>query len=115
MGDTFERAQRYRREHAVEIDRGKRRMNIAMAFVIGVLAVGILVVAVWQLSPVGLLGALVALAAPWAWMRADRVRVDEIAREHRAAYAAEFGWTVLSVALLAGGYALFVAALVNGW
>jgi hypothetical protein len=115
MGDTFERAQRYRREKAGEIDRGKRQMNLAMAILLGILAAGILVVAVWQLSPVGILGALVALAAPWAWMRADRVRVDEIAREHQRAYAAEFGWTVLAVALLAGGYALFIAALVNGW
>jgi hypothetical protein len=115
MGDTFERAQRYRREHAGEIDSGKRQMNVATAILLGILALGILAVAVWQLSPVGIIGALVALAAPWSWMRADRVRVDEIAREHQRAYAAEFGWTVLAIALLAGGYALFITALVHGW
>lgn len=115
MGDAFERAQVGRRENAGAIDRGKHRSNLALAIVLGIFAVGITVVAVVRLNPVGLLAGLIALASPYAWMRGDAARVDEISPEHRNAYAKEFGWSVLAIALLAGGYALFIAAMVNGW
>ncbi|MCW2793467.1 MAG: hypothetical protein JWO76_2565 [Nocardioides sp.] len=115
MGDAFERAQAGRRENADDIDRGKHRSNVTLAIVLGIFAAGITVVALVQLSPVGLLAGLVALVSPYAWLRGDRARVDEISPEHRDAYAKEFGWSVLAVALLAGGYALFIAAMVNGW
>ena len=115
MGGAFERAQQTRRDDAEAIDRGKRLSNQLLAGLLGILALGIAVVAVWQLSPVGMVAGVLALGSPWAWMRGDRARVDEISAEHQRAYAAEFGWSVLAVALLAGGYALFIAAMVNGW
>ncbi len=115
MGGAFERAQETRRNDAEAIDRGKRLSNLLLAGLLGVFAAGIAVVAVWQLTPVGMLAGLVALGSPWAWLRGDRARVDEISAEHQRAYAAELGWSVLAVALLAGGYALFIAAMVNGW
>ena len=115
MGGAFQRAQQTRRDDAEAIDRGKHLSNLLLAALLGVLAVGIVVVAVWQLTPVGLLAGLIALGSPWAWMRGDRSRVDGISAAHRRAYAAELGWSVLAVALLGGGYALFIAAMVNGW
>jgi hypothetical protein len=115
MGDAFDRAQAGRRDNADAIDRGKHRSNVALAVVLGIFALGITVVAVVRFTPVGLLAGLVALGSPYAWMRGDAARVDEISPENRNAYAQEFGWSVLAVALLAGGYALFIAALVNGW
>jgi hypothetical protein len=115
VSGIFDRAQAARKRDAAAIDRGKRRGNIAIAVVLGVFALGITVVAVATLTPVGVLGGLLACTSPWCWMRGDRARVDEIAPEHRAAYAKEFGWSVLAIAALAGGYALFIAAMVNGW
>lgn len=115
MNDAFERAQAGRRENAEAIDRGKHRSNVALAIVLGIFALGITVVAVVEFTPVRLLAGLVALGSPYAWMRGDAARVDEISAAHRNAYAREFGWSVLAIGLLAGGYALFIAALVNGW
>jgi hypothetical protein len=115
MGDEFERAQAGRRENADAIDRGKHRSNVALATVLGIFALGITVVAVVRFTPVGLLAGVIALASPYAWMRGDAARVDEISPKNRNAYARELGWSVLAVALLAGGYALFIAAMVNDW
>lgn len=115
MGRTFQRAQRMRQERAEAIDEGKRTSNLLTAGLLGILAAGITVVALVLLSPLGILGGLLALLSPWAWMRGDRARVDEIAPEHQRAYAAETGWSLLSVACLAGGYALVITALIHGW
>ena len=115
MSDRFQKAQELRRDDAEAIDRGKHRLNLLTAAVLGVIAAGALFGAVVMRSPVGILGALVALGSPWCWMRADRNRVDEISADHRDAYAREFGWTLVAIALLVGGYALFIAAAVNGW
>lgn len=115
MSDAFERAQAARRKDADAIDRGKHGSNVALAVVMGVFAVGITVVAVVEFTPVRLLAALIALGSPYAWMRGDGARVDEISPENRNDYAKELGWSVLAVALLAGGYALFIAANLNDW
>jgi hypothetical protein len=104
-----------RDEHADAVDAYHHRRNLMIALLLGVFACGIVLGAVVGRSPLGALAALVAIGSPWAWMRGDRARVDEIGAEHRGSYAREFGWSVLAIALLAGGYALLIAALVNGW
>lgn len=108
---TFARAQRFRREHADELDRSQHRSALLLAGLLGIMAAGIALGAVVGRSWVGGLGALVAVASPWCWLRGDRHRVDEIAPEHRGSYARQFGWSLLAILALATGFALLIVGV----
>jgi len=110
----FDRAQAYRAAHAGEVAARRHRLTLMTAGLLAILGAGALLGAIVAGSWVAALGGLIALSGPWAWLRGDRARTV-VDAEHRNGAARELGWMLLAIALVAGGYAFFVAALVKGW
>ncbi len=110
----FERAQAYQAAHADEVAARRHRLNLMTAGLLAILGAGALLGAIVAGSWVAALGGLVALAGPSAWLRGDRARTAADAEQRNGA-AHELGWVLLAIALVAGGYAFFVTALVRGW
>lgn len=86
-----------------------------IAVLLGVLAAGAVLIGAVNRSPVGVAAGVLALGAPYLWLRGDQLRVETVEAGRPRSYGREALWALLAVALLFGCLAVVRAAAVRGW